>query len=59
MSLFLFDTPDENEDKRAQGLTKHCVLGAANITVDGISAADWLWDLVCGKQTQVGLSLLD
>ena len=59
VSLFLFDTPDENEEKRAQGLTKHCVLGAANITVDGISAADWLWSLVCGKPTQVGLSLLD
>lgn len=59
VSLFLFDTPDENKEKRAQGLTKHCVLGATNITVDGISAAGWLWDLVRGKPSQRGLSLLD
>lgn len=59
VSLFLFDTPDENEEKRAQGLTKHCVLGAENIVTDGISAAAWLWDLVCGKPSQRGLPLLD
>ena len=59
IALFIFDTPDENAAKRAEGLTKHCIGAADKMVVEGITAAQWLWDAVCGNPRQVGLSLLD
>ena len=59
IALFIFDTPDENAAKKAEGLTKHCIGAADKMVVEGITAAQWLWDAVCGNPRQVGLSLLD
>lgn len=59
IALFIFDTPDENAAKRAEGLTKHCIGAADKMVVEGITAAQWLWDAVCGNPKQIGLSLLD
>ena len=59
VSLFIFDTPDENAEKRAKSLTKHCVGKADKLVVEGTTAAQWLWDAVCGKSRRIGLALLD
>jgi len=59
ISLFLFDTPEAGEDKQKAHLTKHCVMGSDKISSEGITAAQWLWDTVCGNPKQVGLSLLE
>ena len=59
IALFIFDTPDENAAKKAEGLTKHCIGAADKMVVEGITAAQWLWDAVCGNPKQIGLSLLD
>ena len=59
IALFIFDTPDENAAKKAEGLTKHCIGAADKMVVEGITAAQWLWDAVCGNPRQIGLSLLD
>lgn len=59
IALYIFDTPDENAAKRAEGLTKHCIGAADKMVVEGITAAQWLWDAVCGNPKQIGLSLLD
>lgn len=59
IALFIFDTPDENAAKKAEGLTKHCIGAADKMVVEGITAAQWLWDAVCGDPKQIGLSLLD
>lgn len=59
IALFIFDTPDENTAKKAEGLTKHCIGAADKMVVEGITAAQWLWDAVCGNPKQIGLSLLD
>ena len=59
IALYIFDTPDENAAKRAEGLTKHCIGAADKMVVEGITAAQWLWDAVCGDPRQIGLSLLD
>ena len=59
IALYIFDTPDENAAKKAEGLTKHCVGAADKMVVEGITAAQWLWDAVCGNPRQIGLSLLD
>ena len=59
IALYIFDTPDENAAKKAEGLTKHCIGAADKMVVEGITAAQWLWDAVCGNPKQIGLSLLD
>ena len=59
IALYIFDTPDENAAKKAEGFTKHCIGAADKIVVEGITAAQWLWDAVCGNPKQIGLSLLD
>ena len=59
IALYIFDTPDENAAKKAEGLTKHCIGAADKMVVEGITAAQWLWDAVCGNPRQIGLSLLD
>lgn len=59
IALFIFDTPDENAEKKAEGLTKHCIGAADKMIVDGVSAAQWLWDAACGKPQQIGLHLLN
>ena len=59
IALFIFDTPDENAAKKAEGLTKHCIGAADKMVVEGITAAQWLWDAVCGTPRQIGMSLLD
>ena len=59
IALYIFDTPDENAAKKAEGLTKHCIGAADKMVVEGIPAAQWLWDAVCGNPKQIGLSLLD
>lgn len=59
IALFIFDTPEENAAKKAEGLTKHCIGAADKMVVEGITAAQWLWDVVCGNPKQVGLSLLE
>ena len=59
IALFIFDTPDENVAKKAEGLTKHCIGAADKMVVEGITAAQWLWDAVCGTPRQIGMSLLD
>ena len=59
IALYIFDTPDENAAKKAEGLTKHCIGAADKMVVEGITAAQWLWDAVCGTPRQIGLSLLD
>ena len=59
IALFIFDTPDENAAKKAEGLTKHCIGAADKMVVEDMTAARWLWDAVCGNPRQIGLSLLD
>ena len=59
IALYIFDTPDENAAKKAEGLTKHCIGAADKMVVEGITAAQWLCDAVCGNPRQIGLSLLD
>jgi len=59
VALFIFDTPEAGEEKQKAHLTKHCVMGSDKISSDGITAAQWLWDVVCGNPKQVGLSLLE
>ena len=59
IALYIFDTPDENAAKKAEGLTKHCIGAADKMVVEGITAAQWLWDAACGNPKQIGLSLLD
>lgn len=59
IALYIFDTPDENAAKRAEGLTKHCIGAADKMVVEGVTASQWLWDAVCGNPRQIGLSLLD
>ena len=59
IALYIFDTPDENAAKKAEGLTKHCIGAADKMVVEGITAAQWLWDAVCGTPRQIGMSLLD
>lgn len=59
VALFIFDTPEAGEEKQKAHLTKHCVMGSDKISSDGITAAQWLWDAVCGNPKQVGLSLLE
>lgn len=59
VSLFIFDTLEENAEKKAMGLTKHCVGKAEKLVVEGTSAAQWLWDTVCDNPRQIGLALLD
>ena len=59
IALFIFDTPEENASKKAEGLTKHCIGAADKMVVEGITAAQWLWDAVCGTPRQIGMSLLD
>ena len=59
IALYIFDTPDENAAKKAEGLTKHCIGAADKMVVEGITAAQWLWDAVCGTPKQIGMSLLD
>ena len=59
IALYIFDTPDENAAKKAEGLTKHCIGAADKMVVEGITAAQWLWDTACGNPKKVGLSLLD
>lgn len=59
IALYIFDTPDENAAKKAEGLTKHCIGAADKMVVEGMTAAQWLWDAVCGNPRQIGLSLLD
>ena len=59
IALYIFDTPDEKAAKKAEGLTKHCIGAADKMVVEGITAAQWLWDAVCGTPRQIGMSLLD
>ena len=59
IALYIFDTPDENAAKKAEGLTKHCIGAADKMVVEDMTAAQWLWDAVCGNPKQIGLSLLD
>jgi len=59
IALYIFDTPDENAAKKAQGLTKHCIGAADKIVVEGVTAAQWLWDAVCERPQKIGLSLLE
>lgn len=59
VSLFIFDTLEENAEKKAMGLTKHCVGKAEKLVVEGTTAAQWLWDTVCDNPRQIGLALLD
>ena len=59
IALYIFDTPDENAAKKAEGLTKHCIGAADKMVVEGMTAAQWLWDAACGNPKQIGLSLLD
>ncbi len=59
VSLFIFDTPDGNEENKVKHLTKHCIGAADKIVVDGTSASQWLWDTVSGSPKKVGLDLLD
>jgi len=59
VSLFLFDLPEEGEENRKACLTKHCIGASDKVVVDNTSATQWLWDAVCGKPKQVGLSLLE
>lgn len=59
VALFIFDTPEAGEEKQKDHLTKHCVMGSDKISSEGITAAGWLWDAVCGNPRQVGLSLLE
>ena len=59
IALFLFDLPEAGEENQKACLTKHCIGASDKVVVDNISAAQWLWDAVCGKPKHVGLSLLE
>jgi len=59
LALFIFDRP--NADLAKYELTDHCFAfddRVFDLVVDGISASDWLFDIVNGKSQQLGLGLL-
>ena len=60
VGLFLFDTPNKQHTKEA--LTNHCTIGDKTVyeyPVEGLTAAQWVWQAVQGDIRQVGLKLLE
>jgi len=59
VSIFIFDTLEEEEKKRTAGLTKHCISAFDKTMSEGITAIQWIWDTVNSKPSHIGLSHLD
>lgn len=61
-AVYIFDTPVDDPEGRAMGLTRHCIIPddvAFTIRVEDTTVVQWLMDAMSGNGKSIGLRLLD